>query len=102
MSDDFDDIINNQPEDDGKKPETILEEVAHIWPKYYGGIFVSGVILAEYLDADGERVMRFASSPDMTPWGLLGMLESARLDAQRLSQYATIDDNLLDTDEEDD
>lgn len=101
MSDEFDEIVNNQPQDDGDEPTTILEEVAHAWPKYYGGIFVSGVILAEYIDENGERVMRFASSPDMTPWGLLGMLESARLDAQRLSQYATVDDNFTEDEEED-
>lgn len=100
MSDDFDEIVNNQPEGEDSDAENILEDLAKVWGKHYPGIFVSGVVIAEYIDSDGDRVMRFVSSPDMTPWQLLGMLESARLDAQHLSQCATVDDRLFDPDDD--
>lgn len=103
MSDDpFDEIINNQPEDsDDGELENIWEALSHIWPHFYPGYLVKGVVLAEYIDEDGDRVMRFVTSPDVTPWELLGMIESARLDAQTISSMATVGEALDNEDDDD-
>lgn len=103
MSDEFDDIINNQPsasaDDDGELTH-IWEAVEHLWPHFYDGMLIKGVLIAEYIDPeDGGRVLRFISSPDMAPWDTLGMLESARMDARDLSHHSTV---MLDDDDEED
>lgn len=100
--DEFDAIINGQPEDGGDDDGElthIWEALEHLWPHFYDGMLIKGVLVAEYVDPeDGGRVLRFISSPDCAPWDTLGMLESARLDARELSQHSTI---ALDLDEED-
>lgn len=93
--DDFDAIVNNQPQpgepDEGEQLTHIWEAIESLWPHFYDGILIKGVIVAEYIDArDGGRVLRFISSPDMAPWDTLGMLESARMDARDLSSSATM------------
>lgn len=103
MSDEFDDIINNQPsasaDDDGELTH-IWEAVEHLWPHFYDGMLIKGVLVAEYIDPeDGGRVLRFISSPDCAPWDTLGMLESARQDARDLSRHSTV---MIDDDEEED
>ena len=101
--DEFDAIVNNQPELPGKDDDEALthiwEAVEHLWPHFYDGMLIKGVLVAEYIDPeDGGRVLRFISSPDCAPWDTLGMLESARQDARDLSRHSTI---MLDEDEED-
>lgn len=88
---DFDDIIKGLPEgpSEGDKLENIWQAVEALWPEFYEGVLVKGVLIAEYVDGDGERVLRFISSPNTAPWDSLGMLESARGDALELSRSAT-------------
>lgn len=88
---DFDDIIKGLPEgpSEGGKLENILQAVEALWPEFYEGVLVKSILIAEYVDGDGERVLRFISSPQVTPWDALGMLESARGDALDLSRGAT-------------
>lgn len=99
---DFDDIIKGLPEgpSEGGKLENIWQAVEALWPEFYEGVLVKGVLLAEYVDGDGERVLRYISSPNTAPWDALGMLESARGDALDLSRCATFVDG--DEDEDDD
>lgn len=104
MSDEFDDIIKNQPElpagDDKDELTHIWEAVEHLWPHFYDGMLIKGVLVAEYIDPeDGGRVLRFISSPDCAPWDTLGMLESARQDARDLSRHSTV---MIDDDDEED
>lgn len=100
--DNFDEIIKGLPGEsgDGAKLQNIWEAVEVLWPQFYEGVLVKGVLLAEYVDADGERVMRYITSSNTAPWDALGMLESARGDARDMSRAATFlsDD---DDDEED-
>jgi hypothetical protein len=91
----FDEIISNQPEepegnDGDDKLEHIWDAIEHVWPHFYEGILVKGMVLAEYVDPEGARILRFVSSPDVTPWEMLGMLESARLDAQDVSRSCNV------------
>lgn len=92
--DDFDAIVNNQPEGSSggdTELEHIWEAIDHMWPHFYDGLLIKGVLLAEYVDPeDGGRVLRFIASPDTTPWEMLGMLESARMDARDLSRYCNV------------
>jgi hypothetical protein len=101
--DEFDNIVNNQPEDlpeDAGKLEHIWDAVEAMWPHYYDGMLIKGIMIAEYVDPEqGGRVLRFIASPDMTPWEMLGILASAKQDAQYLSQHATV---LFEDDEGDD
>lgn len=104
--DDFEAIINNQPEntpaDDDGELTNIWAAIEHLWPSFYDGMLIKGVLIAEYVDPeDGGRVLRFISSPDCAPWDTLGMLESARNDAQDMSRHATfmIDDGEDEDDE---
>lgn len=104
MSDDgFDEIIAGQPdgEDDDQELTNIWEALSHVWPHFYPGYLVKGVILAEYVDEEGDKVMRFITSPDVAPWELLGLLESARLDARSISADSTVSDPLAGDDEDD-
>jgi hypothetical protein len=100
---DFDDIIKGLPEgpSEGEKLENIWQAVEALWPEFYEGVLVKGVLMAEYVDNDGERVLRYISSPNTAPWDALGMLESARGDARDLSRNATFmdDDDFKDDDE---
>lgn len=101
--DEFDAIVNNQPEDaasdDDGELTHIWEAVSHLWPHFYDGMLIKGVLIAEYVDPeDGGRVLRFISSPECAPWDTLGLIESARQDARDLSRHSTI---MMDDDEED-
>lgn len=103
MSDEFDAIINNQPEPEGESNEeleNIWQSVEKSWKDFYPGYLVKGLLLAEYVDEEGGRVMRFISSPGMAPWEMLGMLESAKLDAQNISLSCNV--LAYDDDEDDD
>lgn len=102
-NDEFDAIVNGQPAENAGEDDSelthIWEAVEHLWPHFYDGMLIKGVLVAEYIDPeDGGRVLRFISSPDCAPWDTLGMLESARQDARDLSRHSTI---MLDEDEED-
>lgn len=102
--DDFEAIINNQPElpegDDDERLTHIWAALEHLWPHFYDGMLIKGVLIAEYVDpADGGRVLRFISSPDCAPWDTLGLIESARQDARDLSRHSTL---MIDEDDEDD
>lgn len=111
MADDdgFDDIVNNQPDKDadaeleeGEGSETvehIMDAIRSLWPHFYDGYLIKGIFIAEYMDPDGGRVLRFITSPELAPWDMLGFLESARLDAQELSQGCTIGDPWSDDDD---
>lgn len=105
MSDDnFDEIIKGLPEEpsgDGAKLENIWQAVEVLWPQFYEGVLVKGVLLAEYVDSDGERVLRYISSPNTAPWDALGMLESARGDARDMARSATFLDDDGDDDDDD-
>lgn len=103
--DDFEAIINNQPADDSADDDGELTHiwaaVEHLWPHFYDGMLIKGVLIAEYVDPeDGGRVLRFISSPECAPWDTLGLIESARQDARDLSRHSTI--MLDDEDDEDD
>lgn len=97
MSDneEFDEIISNQPSSEEAETEEseelahIWEAVQHLWPHFYPGYLIKGILLAEYLDPEDGKVLRFITSPEVTPWEMLGMLESARLDARSLSYEST-------------
>lgn len=99
---DFDDIIKGLPEgpSEGEKLENIWQAVEALWPEFYEGVLVKGVLMAEYVDNDGERVLRYISSPNTAPWDALGMLESARGDARDLSRSATFTDDDFEDDDE--
>lgn len=99
---DFDDIIKNLPEgpSEGGKLENIWQAVEALWPEFYEGMLVKGLLVAEYVDNDGERVLRYISSPNTAPWDALGMLESARGDAADLSRHATFQDDDFEDDDE--
>lgn len=101
MSDDFNEIIKGLPDEpnEGDKLETIWEAVEVLWPQFYEGVLVKGVLLAEYIDRDGERVLRYISSPNTAPWDALGMLESARGDARDMSRSSTFLEDEEDDDE---
>lgn len=89
--DNFDEIIKGLPEDsgDGAKLEDIWQAIEVLWPQFYEGVLVKGLLLVEYIDNDGERVLRYISSPNTAPWDALGMLESARGDALDMSRSST-------------
>lgn len=99
---DFDDIIKGLPEgpSEGEKLENIWQALEALWPEFYEGMLVKGLLVAEYVDNDGERVLRYISSPNTAPWDALGMLASARGDAIDLSRHATFVED--DGDDEDD
>lgn len=104
MSDEFDEIINNQPSasagDTDGELANIWEALEHLWPSFYDGMLIKGVLVAEYIDPeDGGRVLRFISSPDCAPWDTLGMLASAQQDATDLSRHSTV---MFDDGEDDD
>lgn len=89
----FDEIINNQPEDDDSEDDaeltTLWKAIEHLWPHFYPGLLLKGIILAEYEHPEDGRVLRFITSEQITPWEMLGMLESAQLDAREISQNCT-------------
>jgi hypothetical protein len=99
---DFDEIIKGLPEgpgDDGPL-ENIWQALEALWPEFYEGVLVKGILIAEYVDKDGERVLRFITAPNTAPWDSLGMLESARGDARDLSQCASFRDDDEDPEED--
>lgn len=94
MNDDaFDEIVNNQPDDDAPPDvSTLWDALTALWPKFYPGMLLKGVLVAEYLDeVDGRRTMLFSVSPEVAPWDMLGLLESAQLDARIKSVQCTQD-----------
>ena len=103
--DDFEAIINNQPElpggEDGERLTHIWAAIEHLWPSFYdGSMLIKGVLIAEYVDPDdGGRVLRFISSPECAPWDTLGLIESARQDARDLSRNSTM---MFDDEDDDD
>jgi len=100
--DEFEAIINgqsNEPDDDDGELTHVWEAIEHLWPHFYDGMLIKGVLIAEYVDPeDGGRVLRFISSPECAPWDTLGLIESARQDARDLSRHSTV---ALDEDDED-
>lgn len=72
----FNELIKNQPEDD-PSIETMWDGIQVLW-KAMGqeGILVKGILLLEYVDTRG-KVLKWESSPDMTPWDMLGMFHQA-------------------------
>lgn len=103
MADDFDDIINNQPENPGPSEDAklkhIWEAVEVLWPQFYDGILIKGLMLVECVDADGDRCLRFIASPDTMPWEMVGMLDSGIQDARNMGKYIILDE---DDDEDED
>jgi len=96
-SDEFDSIINNQPDDagksDGAELRHIWDAVESLWPQFYDGtMLIKGVLLAECIDEDGDRCLRFIASPDMMPWDMVGMLDSGIMDARAMGKYIVIGD----------
>lgn len=93
---DFEAIINNQPtelsaEEGEERLTHIWAALEHLWPHFYDGMLIKGVLIAEYVDPeDGGRVLRFISSPECAPWDTLGLIESARQDARDLSRHSTL------------
>jgi hypothetical protein len=95
VSDEFDEIIRNQPEGGGRdrKLEHIWEAIEVLVPEFYpGNILIKGVMVVEVLDEDGDRALRFIAHPDATPWDMTGLLDSALHDARHMGQYLPIDD----------
>lgn len=104
MSDDFNEIIKGLPEEPSGgegRLENLWQAIEELWPHFYEGVLVKGVVLAEYVDGDGERVLRYISSPNTAPWDALGMLESARGDARDMARSATFLDDDPDDEDED-
>jgi hypothetical protein len=103
MSDEFDSIINNQPEDPngGAELKHIWDAVESLWPQFYPGtMLIKGVLLAECIDEDGDRCLRFIASPDMMPWDMVGMLDSGMQDARNMGRYVVLDGDEDEGDEE--
>lgn len=103
MSDEFDDIIKGLPDDsapsEGAKLKHIWEAVEVLWPQFYDGMLIKGLMLVECVDADGDRCLRFIASPDTMPWEMVGMLDSGMQDARNMGKYIVIEG---DEDEDDD
>jgi hypothetical protein len=94
MSDPFDDIVNNQPDEPGEEGQLrhIWEAVETLWPQFYpGNILIKGVMVVEALDEDGDRVLRFVAHPDAMPWDMVGMMDSAMEDARHMGKYVVIE-----------
>ena len=92
MSDEqsFEDIINNQPAGEDSELKNIWEALEHLWPTFYPGHIPTGkgIIIAEFINEQGLRDLRFVASPDTMPWDMQGMLRSASVDADNFSQAA--------------
>lgn len=102
MSDEFDDIIKGLPENDGGSEaqlKHIWEAVEVMWPQFYNGMLIKGVMVVEAIDEEGDRCLRFIASPDTMPWEMVGMLDSATQDARAMGKYIVLD---MDDDEDDD
>lgn len=99
--DEFEKIIGNQPDgpSEGTKLKHIWEAVEALWPQFYDGMLIKGLMVVEAIDADGDRCLRFIASPDTMPWEMVGMLDSATQDARMMGKYIVIDG---DDDEDDD
>lgn len=100
-NDEFDKIVNNQPDgpSEATKLKHIWEAVEVLWPQFYDGMLIKGLMVVECIDGDGDRCLRFIASPDTMPWEMVGMLDSATQDARMMGKYIVLDG---DEDEEDD
>ncbi len=100
--DEFDNIVNNQPEgtSDATELKHIWEAVEVLWPQFYDGMLIKGLMVVEAIDGDGDRCLRFIASPDTMPWEMVGMLDSAIQDARMMGKYIIPDED-EDDDEED-
>ena len=100
VSDEFDDIIKGLPEDGDSdaKLNHIWDAVEVMWPQFYDGMLIKGLMVVEAIDGDGDRCLRFIASPDTMPWEMVGMLDSATQDARAMGKYIVLGAD----DEEDD
>jgi hypothetical protein len=100
-NDGFDDIIKNLPDEpnEGAKLDHIWDAVEVMWPQFYEGMLIKGLMIVEAIDNDGDRCLRFIASPDMMPWEMVGMLDSATQDARNMGTYIILGGE--DDDEED-
>lgn len=99
--DEFEELIKNQPGPaTAATISTLWEGVEHIWPQLHEGVLVKGIILAEYVDKRG-KVLRWQTSPEMTPWDMMGMLHQAILDLESDSVGDSIASHLIGADDDD-
>jgi hypothetical protein len=66
------------------------------------GILVKGVIIAEVIDADGDRNLVWSTPDDMMAWEVLGMTDQIRADVKAENQMHVIAAFHSDDDEDDD
>jgi hypothetical protein len=101
-NDEFNNIIKNLPDEpnDGAQLKHIWDAVEVMWPQFYEGMMIKGVMVVEAIDADGDRCLRFVASPDIMPWEMVGMLDSATQDARGMGKYVILDNDMDDEDDE--
>ncbi len=94
QDDEFEKIIGNQPEgtSEAAKLRNIWEAVETLWPQFYDGMLIKGLMVVEAIDSDGDRCLRFIASPETMPWEMVGMLDSATQDARMMGKYIVIGD----------
>jgi len=81
-NDDFDKLVgglggNNE---DGPLYHTLWEALAANYNSVHEGVLVQGLVIVEVAMPNGDRVLRFVPSPEMTPWTARGMLNSVQSD----------------------
>lgn len=98
--DPFDEIVSGQDGEESPELETVWQAVTHIWPHFYEGFITKGILVVEYMDPDGEKLLRILHSPDLNPWDAMGLLRSATLDAEAADRMSLILEQADDEDED--
>lgn len=97
-SDPFDEIVGQFDE---TKLSSIWDVVDHFWPQFHSGVAMQGIVLVEYVDAEGDKSVKFIPSPNLASWEMLGLLRSATLDAEAFDRACSVK-TFFDPDEDDD
>lgn len=102
-ADAFDELIKHQPveKDDTAEIATLWEGFEHVWKQFNKGVLVKGILLVESVDERG-KVLRWQTSPDMTPWDMMGMFTQAMYDLQADSIGDSIAQSLIGASDDDD
>lgn len=99
--DPFDEIVSSQDGEESPELESIWQAVSHVWPHFFEGFVTKGILLVEYMDNDGEKLLRIIHSPDLTPWDAMGLLNSAKLDAQAADRMSLMLEQVEDEEDDD-
>jgi len=99
----FDALIKNQPAEEEGPVElsSLWEGIEYIWKKFNPGVLVKGIVLAEYVDEEGQRTFKWLTSSEMASWEAIGMLSTAMMDLQSEALVMGVVDTLVNSEDDD-